>query len=543
MIAAGTILAALSLGALVGAQSGAADWAWTDIEPSRTLEWHKCFDCNGQCEGQLDCARLDVPMDWQNPSDDLRVVLAITRMPAVNRTNYLGPVILNPGGTGGSGNYVLRLYGKYIQSVVGDNHDLISFDPRGIGASTPRYQCFDSPEEQNTWDLQQPGIFGAYAGNEADLYVRALAYSQQCERNVRKTGLVEHSGTTYIARDMLEIVNQGTHDNLRFWGFSYGTVIGGVFAAMFPDRVERLLSDANVGYLEWFKGTHRNFLNETEVAMDAFYHHCHKVGPGMCAFYESSPSAIESKLAKLFESLKKSPIIVPASKCAGGPSSPEIITWSKVKTYLRDALYQPYFEWTYFANILEALDKGDGRPFYQWYHPSGYPATPFCGAAVSPFEPLPGMPSGTKDAYPFMRCADRSENGDATLDESVEIINDLLRLSPSTGAANAENVYRCIGRTVKPKWRYDGDFNETTKHPILYVNNIGDAITPMVSAKLNSAGFPGSVVLQQNSLGHTFLAAPSNCTEKHIREYFQTGKLPEEGTQCEGNTEPFWPPV
>jgi hypothetical protein len=83
MIAAGTIIAAVGLGALVGAQSSGAGWAWTDvsaslggviprhamvanqvlsvqIEPSRTLEWHKCFDCNGQCEGQLDCARLDV---------------------------------------------------------------------------------------------------------------------------------------------------------------------------------------------------------------------------------------------------------------------------------------------------------------------------------------------------------------------------------------------------------------------------------------------------------------------------------------------------
>jgi hypothetical protein len=83
MIAAGTIIAALGLGALVGAQSSGADWAWTDVSaalggevsrpamvanqvlsvqiaPSRTLEWHKCFDCNGQCEGQLDCARLDV---------------------------------------------------------------------------------------------------------------------------------------------------------------------------------------------------------------------------------------------------------------------------------------------------------------------------------------------------------------------------------------------------------------------------------------------------------------------------------------------------
>lgn len=42
---------------------------------------------------------------------------------------------------------------------------------------------------------------------------------------------------------------------------------------------------------------------------------------------------------------------------------------------------------------------------------------------------------------------------------------------------------------------------------------------------------------------HTFLAAPSNCTEKHILAYFQDGTLPEPGTECEGNTEPFYPPL
>lgn len=304
--------------------------------------------------------------------------------------------------------------------------------------------------------MSNPGLPKAFEGVEAELYARALAYSQLCEKNVRKTGLLEHSGTTYIARDMLEIVNQGTHDNLRYWGFSYGTVIGGVFAAMFPDRVERLLSDANVAYLEWFQGTHRNFLNETEIAMDAFYYHCHKVGPDMCAFYDASPAAIEKKLADLFDNLKKNPVIVAPSKCAGGPSLPFLVTWSKVKTHLRDALYQPYFEWTYFANILAELERGNGRPFYEWYNPPGTASTT-CNAAVSPYEPLEGMVYATRDAYPFMRCADRMEWGNSTYEQIVEGIDDLLAWSPSTGAANADNVFRCVGRTAKPKMRYDGE--------------------------------------------------------------------------------------
>ncbi|KAM0335137.1 hypothetical protein ACHAQA_000177 [Verticillium albo-atrum] len=544
-----TIVSALSalsiLGAALGQTSDNAEWNWAAIEPSRELEWHKCFDCAGQCEGQLDCARLDLPMDWSNPSDDQRVVLAISRIPAVNKTDYRGPVILNPGGAGGSGIYVLRLYGKYMQSVVGDNHDFISFDPRGIGASTPRYQCFDYPSQKAAWDLQDPGVIDADAGFSLApiLFARAQAYSELCERKVQKTGLVQNSGTTYIARDMLEIVNKGdpAFPNLKYWGFSYGTIIGGVFAAMFPDRVERLLSDANVSYKEWFQGGEREFLNSTEVVMDAFYHYCHKAGPEKCEYYEDSPVAIGKKLDALFERLKTQPVVIRPDKCTG-PTVPELITYSKLKHHLRESLYQPYYGWPYFATILAALEKGDGRPYYAFYNPAA-PAAQSCEVFVSPLEPLPGMPPGTTDAYPFMRCADRPQNSNSTLEDFVRNAKELIDWSPAVGASNVDNVMRCIGRTATPNYRYDGDFKVKTKHPVLFVNNVADSITPILSAHTNSAGFSGSVVLQQNSYGHTFLAAPSKCTEKYILEYFQDGTLPEPGTECEGNSEPFWPVI
>ncbi|KAG7131280.1 putative hydrolase like protein [Verticillium longisporum] len=422
------------------------------IHPSRKLEWHNCFDCAGQCEGRLDCAPLDVPMDWSNPSDNQRVVLAITRLPAVNKTDYRGPVIMNPGGAGGSGNYVLRLYGKYMQSVVGDNHDLVSFDPRGgktVGASTPRYQCFDRPSDKAAWDAQDPGTIDAdrFLSLAPLLYARAKAYSSLCERQVQKTGLAQNSGTAYIARDMLEIVNKGdpAFPDLKFWGFSYGTIIGGVFAAMFPDRVERILSDANASYLEWFRG------RGTAVS---------RFGRG----------TIENRFHTLFETLKREPLVVKPNRCTG-PAVPELITYAKLKMHLREALYQPYYGWPYFATILAALERGDGRPFYAFYHP-----TP----------PAP---------------AESCEAPQQHVEEFVQVARDLMDWSPSVGAANLDNILRCVGRTAEPNYSYNGDFKAETKHPVLFINNVADPITPIVSAHTNAAGFPVSVVLQQNSYG------------------------------------------
>lgn len=55
-------------------------------------------------------------------------------------------------------------------------------------------------------------------------------------------------GSASIARDMLEILDKTGHEKLRYWGFSYGTILGGVFAGLYPERVERLVSDGKFSY-------------------------------------------------------------------------------------------------------------------------------------------------------------------------------------------------------------------------------------------------------------------------------------------------------
>ena len=95
------------------------------IPSTRNITWHSCYS------GKYDCARLDVPMDWLDPSDDLRVVLAVVRLRATDQANYRGPIFFNPGGPGGSGIYSMLDHGELLQSVVGTSYDIITFDPRG----------------------------------------------------------------------------------------------------------------------------------------------------------------------------------------------------------------------------------------------------------------------------------------------------------------------------------------------------------------------------------------------------------------------------
>ncbi|KAI0886433.1 alpha/beta-hydrolase [Annulohypoxylon maeteangense] len=505
------------------------DWKWNDIEPSRTLRWHRCYD------DTYDCARLDVPMDWLDPSDDPsgRVVLAITRLRATESGSYRGSIIFNPGGPGGSGVYALRDRGALLQTIAGKDHDIISFDPRGIGASIPRVDCWGSEEKSRLWALQDVGVVNAHPGVIFDAFARATAFSQACERNTNNSPLLSHISTVSHARDLFEIMHQAGQDKLKYWGFSYGTILGGVFAAMYPDKVERLVSDGNVDYQEWHWNSYINFLHDTDKVMEAFYDFCHKAGPSSCDFYASSPAAIEERLANLLLRIREHPIIVPAS--GTGPDMPQLITWSNLKRLISAALYRPIFMFKDFAKVLKSLEDGDGEPFYRMV--GSKDSVPVCSVETIPPN-VPRLEEGNADAFPAILCADSPPMED-TVEEFAEFVEELTHISSAAGDVNALFRMACVGRTVRPKWRYAGPFEGNTSHPILYVANMADNVSPLVSARNNSRGFPGSVVLVQNSYGHTSLSAASVCTAGYIRAYFQNGTLPKPGTTCEPDYTPF----
>lgn len=186
-------------------------------------------------------------MDWQSPSDDERVVLAIIKLPATNLSDYRGAVITNPGGPGGSGVYSLKDHGKALQKVVGTNHDIISFDPRGVGATTPSVDCWSSKVSRDVWTLQDVGVIDAHEGVLYDEYARATASSRACIKaqgnNQTEKHILSYVGTASVARDMLEILQKGSLGKLKYWGFSYGTYLGLTFAALYPDQVGRMVND------------------------------------------------------------------------------------------------------------------------------------------------------------------------------------------------------------------------------------------------------------------------------------------------------------
>ncbi|UPK89475.1 hypothetical protein LCI18_000410 [Fusarium solani-melongenae] len=513
-------------------------WSWNDLEPSRDLKWETCYT-------KFECARLDVPMNWLDPSDKKRVVVGVIKLPAKSKDNPVSPVFVNPGGPGGSGVSFVKKSGPLLQKIVGDNHDIISFDPRGVGVSTPRVECWGSAQRRNLWALQETPIVDERPGLIYDAYARASAYSGACEIAMEETGINSHLGTASIARDMLEILNKTGHEKLRYWGFSYGTILGGVFAGLFPERVERLVSDGNVEYHDWFNLDHGKFMSDADAIFDAFDKACHKVGPEACAFHAETPKAVQQRRTNLLESLKASPVLIPAWSHPSGPDLPRLVTYSDVQRLTQRCIYSPLVKFPQLAKIYASLEGGDGGPFYDMLMASGGGAlesSKMCSLGDTP-STSPLETAMELDAFPTIMCLDAAAV-EKTPEEFETYLQRVKSISRWAGAFNINFHLSCVGRKTRPKWRFsEKDIKTDTAHPILFIGNMADNVTPLQSAFNNSARFPRSVVLKQNSYGHCSLAAPSTCTVRHIRKYFQDGTLPAAGSECDPDYDLFEMPA
>ncbi|KAF8902292.1 TAP-like protein-domain-containing protein [Mucidula mucida] len=477
----------LSCALLASAQ---AAFDWSSIEPSESLEWVNCL--NG-----FQCARLQVPIDYSNEAGAKAALAVIKYASTVPADEYQGAILFNPGGPGGSGVDYLQAYGygPLMAAVVGPQYDIISFDPRGLGVSSPRVEFFATEAERALW-LANP--YAMWANGQV---------LGQLTKVHDTSGLLEFIGTDDVARDMLRITEANGQDDLLYWGVSYGTAIGATFASLFP------VSD-------W-----RNAILDTDKTMQTFYNGCHAAGPELCAFYASSPPEIEANLNALYASVLASPVPVYS------PSSPAygIVDYRVLRNAVRAALYAPYASFTTLAQGLAQLAAGNGSSIYQMQLDSA----PFeCGSSNSTSTYL-----NTLEVLVAVSCGDGVE-----ITNSVTELQDYwTELSGISSFSDAMIWVRatCAGWKVHREDRFLGPVSGNTSFPLLFIGNTADPVTPLASANKTSAGFSGSAVLTLNAPGHTSFTASSTCVQSYIRDYFVNGTLPGDGIVCEVEAELF----
>jgi pimeloyl-ACP methyl ester carboxylesterase len=198
------------------------------------VDWGPCG--SGVSDFGLRCGSLSVPLSYAKP-DGRHITLALSRV-RHTATPYRGVVLVNPGGPGGSGLNSATI-GYSVPQGVGAHYDWIGFDPRGVGSSRPSMHCIGDYFHMNRPD---------YRPRSADLVdtwkKRSKRYADACADKYPR--LIRHMTTPEVARDMNEIRKALGVSRISYYGFSYGTYLGQVFATMFPDRVRRMVLDSNV---------------------------------------------------------------------------------------------------------------------------------------------------------------------------------------------------------------------------------------------------------------------------------------------------------
>ncbi|GAA1761218.1 alpha/beta hydrolase [Streptomonospora arabica] len=207
--------------------------------PQQRLEWGACSGLEAPEGTPMVCARLTVPLDRGAPAAQRGTAeLALSRVPA--REQRTGTLVVNPGGPGSPGRIWAARTAASLPDDLRDRYDVVGFDPRGTGASTPAVSC--DPE---FFQAPRPDTVPRTAADSATLTDRAADYAAACSRS---TGgdLLEHMSTADSADDIDAIRAALGAERVDYLGYSYGTLLGAVFATRHPDRVRRLVLDSVV---------------------------------------------------------------------------------------------------------------------------------------------------------------------------------------------------------------------------------------------------------------------------------------------------------
>ncbi|MFC4584455.1 alpha/beta hydrolase [Sphaerisporangium corydalis] len=244
--------------------------------PREGVVWGACP--GAQTTPNVECAIVRAPLDPARPAGpSIGLALNRVRGAASHGPHGQGVLLVNPGGPGASGLTLARYVATVLPKDVSSRYDVIGFDPRGVGKSEPALSCVDPKKH---FAAPRPDQVPANDAAEAGLLARAKEYADACGR--RWSWLLPHLTTENSARDIDVIREALGEPKISYFGYSYGTYLGSVYATLFPNRVKRLVLDsvvdpegvwydANIAQDYAFDRRHRDFLSWV-ARYDSVYH-------------------------------------------------------------------------------------------------------------------------------------------------------------------------------------------------------------------------------------------------------------------------------
>ncbi len=468
------------------------------------------------CDGGFQCATAKVPLDYRQPRGT-QISIAVIRHQATGPGKPVGSLFVNGGGPGEQVQGFIADY-PTLPAVLREKFDLITFDPRGFGLSSP-IQCFSSLAAENKLLAPvEPYPDFPVGAQQTRAFERAYAsFGAQCARNAG--ALLDHDTTADTARDMNLLRQAVGAGQLNYLGLSYATGLGATYANLFPATVGRMVLDGNLDPVAWTSGgTSPSFVREGDGPASAtqartFLSLCGEQPVSKCAFSAGSPAATEAKFATLVSRLQAHPVTV-AGQVFGHAAPFTIIPPDDLSS------------WTSAAAELQQL----------WLAAGNRAASAPLPAASQPAASAAGRYDGIEQTLAVV-CADTADPRNAA--DYPAAARASSRYGGFGELAAWEEAPCAFWPTATEQDRYTGPWDRRTSGTILVIGNTGDPVTPYQGSVAMARDLARARLLTVKESAHTEFFNPSECASDYEFRYLTTGDLPPQGTVCPQSVPPF----
>jgi pimeloyl-ACP methyl ester carboxylesterase len=477
------------------AEPEAAEIAWSDCDAE--ISQLVVNRPGSERDLAFECGRTEVPISYDELQGD-KLPLFLVRARLAGQTDRIGSLVVNPGGPGASGAEAAISRALALPEDVLRRFDVVGFDPRGVGLSTP-VECIPA-------DLKDRIVAAEPRPSTPEQIDEAFALQQEVA-----DGCAEEYGealgtfnTVDTARDM-DLLRQSLGDEqLTYLGYSYGTTLGSTYAELFPDRVRALVLDAAVDPDDDPRAAAEQQATSLEASFDAY-------AAGCVALVSGCPLGPEPR--RFVEELLDQAATAPIPSAL--PGETRQATPGVISTAIVAAQYDPA-SWPQLTQGLAAARNGDAQGVFSL-------ADSISGR----------LPGGTYtnliDANVAITCAD-TEPATAVPEEQIRTLaTEWGQRYPLFGAGSAVGLRNCqvwdAERTPVPERDAEG------APPILVIGNAGDPVTPLPGAVDMAEDLTSGVLLTWQGQGHTAYAK-TECVTAAVNAYLIDLVVPQDGLTC-----------
>ncbi len=303
--------------------------------------WGNCGQFLGDSSAlpAAQCTMVPVPLSYDDPGGTT-VDLAVIRVPASGAR--IGSLFVNPGGPGASAvDTVAGMAAALAGSPINEHFDLVGFDPRGVGHSTPELRCrtdaeFDAWRREPMVDFSPVGV----------AHIEALyqQFANQCATRMG-TEFLATLGTREAAHDMDTVRTVLGDEQINYLGFSYGTEIGTAYVQQYGDHVRSMVLD---GAIDPSIDPVTKSINQMAAFQTAFEDYAADCATSADCPLGQDPAQWENRYHQLIDPLVTRP---------AAASDPRGLSYADAITGTFNALYTKQF-WKYLTSGLLGLARG-----------------------------------------------------------------------------------------------------------------------------------------------------------------------------------------